>query len=73
MLNEIDITDFAKQIPAVASIGPLSVPDVTGVMAQAKKLVDQAGTIVTDAKGLGEFGLSPAQLEAAGILKPGMA
>lgn len=73
LLNEIDITDFAKQIPAVASIGPLSVPDVTGVMAQAKKLVDQAGTIVTDAKGLGEFGLSPAQLEAAGILKPGMA
>jgi hypothetical protein len=28
---------------------------------------------VTDAKGLGEFGLTPAQLEAAGILKPGMA
>jgi hypothetical protein len=73
LTNEINITDFAKQIPAVASIGPLSLPDVTGVLAQAKKLVDQAGSIVTDAKGLGEFGLSPAQLEAAGILKPGMA
>jgi hypothetical protein len=42
-------------------------------MAQAKKLVDQTGTIVTNAKGLGEFGLSPAQLESAGFLKPGMA
>jgi hypothetical protein len=73
LLNEIDITDFAKQIPASTSIGPLSVPDVTSIMAQAKKLVDQAGTIVTDAKGLGEFGLSPAQLESAGFLKPGMA
>jgi hypothetical protein len=73
LTNEITITDFAKQIPAVTSIGPLSLPDVTGVLAQAKKLVDQAGSIVTDAKGLGEFGLSPAQLEAAGILKPGMA
>jgi len=72
LTNEINITDFAKQIPAVASIGPLSLPDVTGVLAQAKKLVDQTGSIVTDAKGLGEFGLSPAQLEAAGILKPGM-
>ena len=73
LANEINITDFAKQIPAVASIGPLSLPDVTGVLAQAKKLVDQTGSIITDAKGLGEFGLSPAQLEAAGILKPGMA
>ena len=73
LTNEINITDFAKQIPAVTSMGPLTTADVTSVMAQAKKLVDQTGTIVTDAKGLGEFGLSPAQLEAAGILKPGMA
>ncbi len=73
VVNEINFADFATQISGVAQIGPLTVPDVTAVLAQARKLVDQAGTIVTDAKGLGEFGLSPAQLEAAGILKPGMA
>ena len=73
VVNEINLGDFAKQISGVAQIGPLTVPDVTAVLAQARKLVDQAGTIVTDAKGLGEFGLDPAQLEAAGILKPGMA
>ena len=73
LTNEINVADFAKQIPGVEAIGPLTDVDVTAVMAQAKKLVDQAGTIVTDAKGLGEFGLSPAQLESAGFLKPGMA
>lgn len=73
LTNEINVADFAKQLPGVEAIGPLTDIDVTAVMAQAKKLVDQAGTIVTDAKGLGEFGLSPAQLEAAGFLKPGMA
>jgi hypothetical protein len=73
VVNEINLGDFAKALPGVAAIGPLTVPDVTAVLAQAKKLVDQAGTIVTDAKGLGEFGLDPSQLEAAGILKPGMA
>ena len=73
LTDEINVADFAKQIPGVEAIGSLSSVDVTAVMAQAKKLVDQTGTIVTDAKGLGEFGLSPAQLESAGILKPGMA
>ena len=73
LTNEINVADFAKQIPGVEAIGPLTDIDVTAVLAQAKKLVDQAGTIVTDAKGLGEFGLSPTQLEAAGFLKPGMA
>ncbi len=73
LTNEINVADFAKQIPGVEAIGTLSSIDVTAVMAQAKKLVDQTGTIVTNAKGLGEFGLSPAQLESAGFLKPGMA
>jgi hypothetical protein len=73
LVNEINLADFAKQAPALTSIVPLAQAEVTSILAQAKKLVDQASTIVTDAKGLGEFGLSPAQLEAAGILKPGMA
>jgi hypothetical protein len=73
VVNEINFGDFAKTLPGAVAIGPLTVPDVTAVLAQAQKLVDQTGSIVTDAKGLGEFGLTPAQLEAAGILKPGMA
>jgi len=73
LTDEITVADFGKQEAASAAITPLSQAETTGIMAQAKKLVSQAGTIVTDAKGLGEYGLSPAQLEAAGILKPGMA
>jgi hypothetical protein len=73
LTNEINITDFAKQIPAVASIGPLSLPDVTGVLAQAKNLVGQASNVLTSEKGLGAFGLGAEQLEKAGIIKPGLA
>ena len=67
----INTADFAKQIPALGSIGNLSVPDVTGVMAQAKNLVGQATDKLSNLKGAGSFGFDASQLEKAGVLKPG--
>lgn len=74
--NPISTTNFVKMAAdpatkAAAAIGPMSVPEVTGVLAQAKNLVGQAFNQISDAKGLGAFGLNLAQLETAGYVKPG--
>jgi len=71
--SPIDVADFAKQTPALASIASMSQPDVTGVLAQAKNLVGQGSAVLSNTKGVGEFGLNISQLETAGILKPGTA
>jgi len=67
----INTADFTKQIPALGSIGNLSAPDVTGIMASAKNLVGQATDKLSNLKGAGSFGFDASQLEKAGILKPG--
>jgi hypothetical protein len=71
--NPIDITGFAKAPTALTGIASMTQSEVTGVLAQAKQSVGQAANLVTNAKGLGEFGLDINQLEKAGIVKPGMA
>ena len=67
----INTADFTKQIPALGSIGNLSAPDVTGIMAQAKNLVGQATDKLSNFKGAGSFGFDASQLEKAGVFKPG--
>ena len=69
--NTINVADFAKTIPAVNGIGPMDSAQVTGVLAQAKNLVGQSASTITNAKGIGEFGLNIQQLETAGYVKPG--
>ena len=69
--NTIDVADFAKTIPAVNAIGPMDSAQVTGVLAQAKNLVGQSASTISNAKGIGEFGLGIQQLETAGYVKPG--
>ena len=69
--NPINVADFAKTIPAVNGIGPMDSAQVTGVLAQAKNLVGQSASTITNAKGIGEFGLNIQQLETAGYVKPG--
>lgn len=69
--SPINTADFAKQIPALGSVGNLSTPDVTGLLAQTKNLVGQATDKLSNFKGVGSFGLDVTQLETAGILKPG--
>lgn len=68
----INIADFAKQATALTAIGPLSQAEITGALAQAKKLVSQAADVLSTEKGFGAFGFSADQLEKAGIIKPGM-
>lgn len=65
------VTAGLKSGPAVSSIGSMSIPDVNGVLAQAKNLVGQAANKISNSKGLGEFGLNVSQLEKAGFVKPG--
>lgn len=71
--NGINTADFAKQIPALTSIGSLTSVDVRSGLAQASKLVGQAADTISNTAGVGKFGLDATQLEAAGVLKPGVA
>ena len=71
--SPIDVANFAKQTPSLISIASMSQSAVTGVLAQAKNLVGQAPDVLSNVKGVGEFGLNISQLETAGIVKPGTA
>jgi hypothetical protein len=73
-INAADFTKITAGLTsgsAVSPIGPMSVPEVNGVLAQAKNLVGQAVDKLSNSKGLGEFGLNIGQLETAGYVKPG--
>lgn len=66
----VDTAEYAKQQPALTSVGKLSTVELTGVLAQFKNLSPQPAAVATP-QGVGEFDLTPAQLEAQGYLKPG--
>ncbi len=73
-INTADFTKIAggtTPAGALAGLGPMSVPEVNGVLAQAKNLVNQASSVLSNTKGLGSFGLDVGQLETAGYVKPG--
>jgi hypothetical protein len=69
----INVADFAKQGPALTGLGSMSLPDVTGTLAQASKLVGQSADTISNAAGAGKFGLDASQLERWGLVKPGTA
>jgi len=69
--NPINTVDFTKTLSAVAPIGSLNVPSMTATLAQAKNLVGQASSALSNTKGVGSFGFDAKQLETAGFLKPG--
>lgn len=71
--NGINPGDFAKQLPGLNNIGSINASQVTGVLAQASKLTGQPSDLLTNATGLGNFGLDAKQLETAGYIKPGTA
>lgn len=62
--------EYAVQQPTSTTIEKLTNVEMTSVLAQYKKLIDQPADVATN-KGVGEFGLTPEQLEAQGYLKPG--
>ena len=54
-----------------APIGPLSSSQVQGIMAQVANFVNQPANVMTNDKGVGQYGLDCQQLEQAGYVKPG--
>lgn len=73
LTSGINVGNFAKQATALVPMAGMKLPDVTATLAQAQKLTGQAASTVTNAGGLGQFGLNANQLELAGYLKPGTA
>jgi hypothetical protein len=70
-LNGINLSDFINQGPSLGAISNLSQENVTATLAQASKLVGQNADQLSNALGLGKFGLDASQLERSGFLKPG--
>jgi len=68
----ITAADYAKQPEAGQSIGNISRAEVTGVLAQVKKLTGQRYTDATNL-GAGQYAFTVSQLEKAGYIKPGTA
>jgi hypothetical protein len=66
----IGVADFASTLPSAAGLEKLTSGQVTGLLSQSQKLVDQLPNVTTD-QGLGSYALSPEQLEAEGYLRPG--
>lgn len=68
----IDNDDFVSQTPTEKTVGILKPDVVTGMLAQANKEVAQGADAVSNALGVGKYGLSAEQLEATGYLKQGI-
>jgi hypothetical protein len=66
--NSITVSDYSKQPAATESIGGLSATQITGVLAQLHKLVNQPSEVLTQ-QGLGRYALSVPQLAAANYVK----
>lgn len=67
----INAAQVLKTPLATTTIGSLTKTDVTGLLTQTKSSVGQASNVISVAKGIGEYGFRPEQLESAGFLKPG--
>ena len=68
--DPIQAEDYEVQSPATASVGSIEPDQVTAMLAQTRLDARQDSTDLSE-EGLGEYKLTPAQLEAAGYLKPG--
>jgi len=70
--NGITVADYATQPAETTGLGNMTAVQLTGVLAQVRKLAAQPATVVT-AQGLGSYALTAAQLAAAGYVKPAAA
>jgi len=67
----IEIEQYEDQDPASFGIGSITPEQVTGMLAQSSYNVDQSSFEISDDLGVGKYGFTAEQLEAAGYLKPG--
>ena len=70
-INQADLVNINSGDLSPNAIGPLSSTQVQGILAQIANLVDQESDVMSDDKGVGQYGLSCVQLEQAGYVKPG--
>ena len=72
--NPVNISTFVNTpVLAGSAVGPLSTTQVQGLLSSTAAAVNQPATEVTNEKGLGTYGLTPDQLQQAGLIKPGTA
>jgi hypothetical protein len=72
--SPVNISTFVNtRVLASGTVGLLSTTQVQGLMASTAASVNQNPTDVTNEKGLGTYGLTPNQLQQAGLIKPGTA
>ena len=69
----IGVADLSKAVTALGPLPGLDQNQVTATLAQAQKLAGQTFDQMTNSTGLGAFGINAAQLEKAGLVKPGTA
>ena len=70
--NPMNVADFVKVgVGSVKEIGALSSTQVQGLLGQAAASTKQLVSDYSLDKGIGQFGINPAQLEQTGYLKPG--
>lgn len=68
--DAIEAADYESQSSVNITIGTIASDQVTGMLAQSSKLVDQEFNEISSL-GVGKYGFSAEQLENAGYLKPG--
>jgi hypothetical protein len=72
--NPVNISTFVNTpVLAGSTVGPLSTTQVQGLLSSTAASVNQNATDITNEKGLGTYGLTPDQLQQAGLIKPGTA
>ena len=70
--NPMNVADFVKVgVGSVKEIGALSSTQVQGLLGQAAASTKQLVSDYSLDKGIGQYGINPAQLEQTGYLKPG--
>ena len=69
--NGITTADFATTAPALAPMSRLSPKAVRATVASVGAVTGQSYTDFSDSAGCGKYGFTAAQLESAGLLKPG--
>lgn len=72
-VNTITEADYETQTQSTTNVGKIPPEKVTGMLAQASKLVPQNFNEISNANGVGKFGFSAVELETGGLLKPGTA
>ena len=70
-VTQADIAKISQTGFTAPAIGNLTGDQIQAIMAQISNTVDQPATVITNDKGVGQYGLSCQQLEQAGYVKPG--